>query len=271
MNIFKKIVAWIVIILAIAGILISVAGLVGSWVVNSTITQVTLNLLTASQNAVMNVNNSVIRIDERLDVTQERINRIDERVINIGDELTESSIIVTVISNQFGDEISPIIDNIRTTANTVRDTATAIDEVIEAVDNIPLVSVEKINPGDNVFTQIVEDIDAIETAIEETRSDLQTRREDTIEEIVGNVTGRTNEVRSRVTTAQDRLGEAENRLATANSNLDALKVRLPRTFLLITILISLMFIFMGIAFLSLIFHAYSYIRNPEQTFRELVA
>jgi hypothetical protein len=271
MQTFKKIVAWIVVILAVIGIVVMIAGMAGSWVINNRLTTVTLNLLTAGQNAVTAVSNSVDRVDARLDVTHERIDSVDDRVINAGEELKETSLVVTLIDNLIGDEIRPILQSISDTANTIRDTAAAIDGVIQAVEDVPFVSLERIDPGDNIFTQIADDITAIETAIDETQAEVQANREGRIEDVVGAVTDKTDEWRGRVNNAQSTLAEANNSLDETYANLDELKISLPRTFLMITIFVNLLFLFVIIAFVSLMFHAISYIRNPEQSLGELLA
>jgi chromosome segregation ATPase len=270
MKTFKRIVAWIVVIIAIVGILVALGGLAGSWVVNNRVTTVTLSLLTAGQNAITATSNGVNRIDQRLDVTHERINKFDDRVMAAGDELTETSLVVTLIDNLIGDEIRPIVAAVSDTANTIRETATAIDEVIQAVDNIPFVSLERIDAGANIFTQIADDISAIETAIDETQAEVQAKREGKIEDVVDTVTGKTDEWRTSVNNAQGRLAEADSRLDNSTANLDDLKISLPRTFLMITLAVNLLFIIMGIAFLSLMFHAISYIKDSDQTLSELL-
>lgn len=271
MKTFKKVVAWIVVVVAVAGILLAVGGVVGSWVINNQVTAATIGLLNAGQNAVTAVNDGVNRLDARLDLTQERINKVDDRVINAGSELQETSLVVTLVDNLIGDEIRPIIESISDTVNTIRDTATALDEVIQAVDKVPFVSLDKIMPGDNIFTQIADEITAIETSIDETRAEVQAKREGKIEEVVDTVTGRTDQWRGRVSTAQGKLAEADSRLDTTMDNLDGLKISLPRTFLMITLVANLLFIMMGIAFASLMLHGISYIRNSDQTFKELIA
>jgi hypothetical protein len=270
MRTFKRIVAWIVVIIAIIGILVAVVGLAGSWVVNNRVTTVTLNLLTAGQNAVTATSDGVNRIDQRLDVTHERINTVDDRVITAGEELTETSLVVTLIDNLIGDEIRPIIEAVSDTVDTIRDTATAIDEVIQAVENIPFVSLEKIDPGANIFTQIADDITAIETAIDEAQADVQAKREGKIEDVVDSVTSRTDEWRTSVNDVQGGLAEVDSRLDASMANLDELKISLPRTFLMITLGLNLVFIIISIAFLSLLFHAVSYLRDSDQSLKELL-
>jgi CHASE3 domain sensor protein len=204
-------------------------------------------------------------------VTQERINTIDNRVMNAGEELKETSLVVELVDRLIGDELRPILQSISDTVNTIRDTAVAIDNVIQAVDDIPLVSLDKIAPGENVFTQIADDITAIEEEIDATQAEVQAKREGQIEEVVNTVTTKTNEWRTSVGNVQSGLQEMDGRLENTYNNLDQLKITLPRTYIMITLLVNLLLIILGIAFASLMFHAISYIRRPEQTLRELLA
>jgi hypothetical protein len=270
MKTSKKIVAWVAAIVSIIGMVIAVAGIFGSWVLYSNVTNVTLSLLTAGDNVVMAASNGVNRLDERLDVSQQRIDTVDDKVISLGEELEDTSLLGTAIANTIGDDLIPILEAVGDTAAMIRDTATAVDDAIQAINDIPFVSLDGIFAEANIFAEIADSITAIETSIEETQKEVQERREDRIEDMVDRVTGKTDEWRGKVTGVQNKLGEADAALADSSDNLAALKISLPRTFMLITIAVNLLFLLIGIAFLSLFFHGFSYIRNPEQSLNELL-
>jgi len=270
MKTFKKIVAWIAAIVSVIGVVVVVVGIFGSWVVYSNVSAATLSLLTAGENIVMSASDGVNRIDDRLDVSQQRIDNVDAKVISLGDELTDTSLLGTAIANTIGDDLKPIIEAVADTAATVRGTAVAIDEAIQAINAIPFVSLDGIFPDTNVFVEIADGITAIETSIEETRVDVQERREEKVEDVVATVTGKTDEWRGKVTGVQDVLGDADARLGESSANLAELKVSLPRTFMMITLGLNLVLLLVGIAFLSLFFHGFSYIKNSEQSMKELL-
>jgi hypothetical protein len=270
MKTFKKIVAWIAAIVSVIGVLVVVAGLFGSWVLYSQVTTVTLNLLTAGENIVMTTSDGVNRIDDRLDVSQQRIDSVDAKVIALGAELAETSLLVTAIDKTIGDELYPILEAIGDTAATIRETATSMDKAIQAINDIPFVSLDGIFPDTNLFVEIAESIPAIETSIDETRVEVQERREDQAEGLVDMVTGKTDEWRGQVTGVQNTLGEADSRLAQSSANLAELKISLPRTFMMITLALNLVLLLIGIAFVSLLFHGISYIKNSEQSLKELL-
>jgi hypothetical protein len=270
MKTFKKVVAWIAAIVSIIGVLVVVAGLFGSWVVYSQVTAVTLNLLTAGENIVMTTSNGVNRIDERLDVSQQRIDTVDEKVIALGAELADTSLLVAAIDKTIGDELYPILEAVGDTAVTIRETSASINNAIQAINDIPFISLDGIFPDTNIFADIADGITAIETSIDETRVEVQERREERAEGLVDIVTAKTDEWRGQVTGVQNTLGEADARLAESSANLAELKISLPRTFMMITLALNLVLLMIGIAFVSLFFHGISYIKNSEQSMKELL-
>ena len=67
MRTFRIIVAWILTILAVVGVIVVLAGLVGSWIVRNRVTDVTVELLTVGETAVTMTSDGVNRVDDRLD------------------------------------------------------------------------------------------------------------------------------------------------------------------------------------------------------------
>ena len=270
MKIFKKIVAWTAVIVSVIGVLVVIAGLFGSWVVNSKATTLTLSLLTAGENVVMATSNGLNRLDGRLDVSQQRIDSVDQKVISLGNELADTSLLGTAIAKTIGDELIPILESIGDSAAMIRDTATAIDDAFHAVDEIPFITMKRIVPGSNIFTDIADSITDLETSIADTQNEVQERREERAEGLVSTVTGKTDEWRGKVTDVQNRLGEADGSLAESSANLAELKISLPRMFIMITLAIDLVLLVIGIAFVSLFLHGLSYIKNSDQSMKELL-
>jgi hypothetical protein len=270
MKAFKKIVAWAAAIVSVIGVLVVVAGLVGSWVLYSQLTATTVKLLTAGENIVLATSEGVNRIDARLDVSQQRINTVDEKVIALGQELADTSLLVTAIDKTIGDELYPILESVSDTAVTIRETAASIDNAIQAINDIPFVSLEGIFPDTRIFAAIADSITAIETTVAETRMEVQARREDRAGALVDIVIGKSDELRGLVTGAQSTLGDADARLAESSANLAELKISLPRTFMMITLALNLVLLLVAIAFVSLFFHGLSYIKNTEQSLKELL-
>lgn len=270
MRTFKRIVAWTVVIIAILGMLAMVGGLIGSWIVNNRVTAITLDLLSAGEYALTATKDGLNQVDQRLDVSHERINKVDEVVITAGTELKETSLLGELIAKTIGDELFPIIEGVGDTAAFIRETATAIDNALQAIDAIPFISFKSISPGSNIFTEIADAITEIETSIDETLVEIQNWREEEIGEAVDSITSETNEWREQVTEVQTILAEADRELEASVANVNKLKISLPRTFIMVTLGVNVLLLIIGIAFLSLLFHAVAYLRDSDQSLKQLL-
>ena len=268
METFKRILAVIVLILAVVGVLAMLAGVGGSWVVRNKVTAVTLNLLTVGETAVAATSGSLNRIDDQLDVSQARLDTLEINVAEAGEGLKETSVVMAVISNTIGTELAPALSQAEETAVTVRDTTLALDEAITAVNELPFINLDGFVP--TLIGDVADGIIALEERVEELRQEVQDRRENRVNEGVDFVTGYTTDLSSRIGSLQTKINEADDRLGAASADLTALKISLPRTFTLITLAVNFAFLFMALAFASLSIHAWTFIKNPKQKLSDII-
>lgn len=102
------------------------------------------------------------------------------------------------------------------------------------------------------------------------RAELVDRREGRIEGGVDVITGYTSGITIGIQEVQNNLQAFDDELAVLSADLGALKISLPRTYTLITLGVNLILLLIGIAFISLILHSLSFIKNPEQTLGDLM-
>lgn len=267
MKTVKLVGAWILMVLAVVGVIVVLAGFVGSWVVRNKVTTVTVNLLTVGETAVSSASDSVNRVDDRLDESVANVNEVETAVLDAGDVLKDNSVIGHVISQTIGAELAPVLNTARDTIVTVAELTFALNDAIDAANEIPFVSLDGTVPTliQDASTGIVE----LNDEVTELKTELVERREGRIEGGVDVVTGLTTEISTGIQEIQGNLQAFDTELATISDELAALKVSLPRTFTMITIAVNLILLLIGIAFVSLIFHGISFIKNPDQTLSDL--
>ena len=267
MRTFKRVVAWIVVVLSVLGLLVALAGIVGSWVVRNRVTTITVNLLTVGETAVAAANGAVHRIDDRLDVSQDRIDTLETNINNAGTDLQETSLVGQVIANQISDELALSINEARATAVSIADFIFTLNDAIEAANDIPFVNL------DSMATQLIADaadgLVALDESMTEFRSGVQERREERISNSVSFFTGITTDMSSNIEQTQASLNEISHELDETAERLAERKVSLPRTFTIITVLVNLVLLLVALAFGSLLLHAWRFTQNPDQGVREL--
>lgn len=269
MKTFKRVVAWIVVVLSVLGILVMLGGLVGSWVVRNKVTEVTVNLLTVAETAVAAADGAVNRIDDRLDVSQDRIHTLETNITNVGEDLEENSLVGEAISSNISDELALSVTEARATAVTIVDTVFALNKAIETVNELPFINL------DGFVAELVRDaadgLVELDTTVTTFRTNVQNRREERINESVDFFTGLTTEMSTGVAEIQSGLNEISQGFNDTSARLAERKVSLPRTFTMITIAVNLLLLLMGLAFVSLLLHAWSFTKNPDQSWHDLTS
>jgi len=267
MRTFKLIVAWILTILAVIGVVAVLAGFVGSWIVRNKVTDVTVELLTVGETAVAATSEGVTRVDDRLGESANKVADVESAIYDAGEILKDNSVIGHVISQTIGAELAPALNTARDTVTTIAQLTFALNDAIDAANEIPFVNLDGTVP--TLIQDASEGIIQLNDDVTELKTDLVQRREGKIEGGVDKVAGLTTGIAIGIQEVQGNLQTFNTELATISDELAALKISLPRTFTMITIAVNLILLLIGIAFVSLIFHGISFIKNPDQTFNDL--
>ena len=268
MRTFKLVLAWILTVLAVVGVIAVLAGLVGSWMVRNRVTDVTLELLTAGETIVAATSDSVNQVDGKLGGSADLVMDVEGAVLDAGDILKDNSIIGTLISQTIGEELAPAINSAKETAVTVAGFTFALNDAIEAANSIPFVNLD--GPAVNLIQGASEGIIQVNNDVTEMKTELVDRREGRIEGGVDIITGYTSSITIALQEIQSQLQAFDAELATITVDLGALKISLPRTFTMITIGVNLVLLLIGVAFVSLFLHSLSFVKNPDQTFNDMI-
>lgn len=267
MKTVKLIGAWILMILAVVGVVAVLAGLVGSWIVRNEVTHVTLNLLTVGETAVAATSDSVNQVESRLGESADKVMAVEEGVVSAGEVLEDNSIIIALINETVGDELAPALTSAKETAVTVANLTFALSDAVDAANGVPFVNLD--GPAVNFIQGAADGIVIVHDDMTAMKKELVDRREGRIEGGVDVITGYTSGIILGIQEVQSSLQAFDDELAVLSADLGALKISLPRTYTLITIGVNLILLLIGIAFISLVLHSLSFIKNPEQTFGEL--
>lgn len=268
MKTVKLIIAWILMILAVVGVVAVLAGLVGSWIVRNEVTDVTLNLLTVGETAVTATRDSVNKVEDRLEQSAARVMTVEDKVVGAGDVLKDNSILIALINETVGEELSPALTTAKETAVTIATLTFALSDAVAAANNVPFINLD--GPAVTLIQDAAAGIVEVHDDMTAMRTALIERREGRIEGGVDVITDYTSSITSGIQKVQQNLQAFDAELSTLSADLGALKISLPRIYTLITIGVDLILLLIGIAFISLILHSLSFIRNPEQTLGSLL-
>lgn len=233
MKTVKLIVAWILMVLAVVGVIAVLAGFVGSWMVRNRVTTVTVNLLTVGETAVAATSDSVNQVENRLGESADKVIAVEEGIVGAGEMLKDNSIIIALINETIGDELAPALTSAKETAVTVANLTFALSDAVDAANNVPFVNLD--GPAVNLIQGAADGIVEVHDDMTAMKKELVDRREGRIEGGVDVITGYTSGITIGIQEVQSSLQAFDDELVALSADLGALKISLPRTFTLITI------------------------------------
>ena len=137
MSTFKRILAWILIVVSVLGILVCSLGIAGSWMINDSLTREVLGLVSRAQTALSRVEDSLIVADAALKKASSAIVTIQEASSKLGDRIEKNSPALDRISQILQDELGPAVNKIRDAFVKIEERVQAVNNAIQALNALP--------------------------------------------------------------------------------------------------------------------------------------
>jgi chromosome segregation ATPase len=137
MSTFKRILAWILIVVSVLGILVCSLGIAGSWMINDSLTQEVLGLISRAETALSRVEDSLTVADAALKNASSAIATIQEASSKLGDRIEKNSPVLGRISQILQDELGPAVNKIRDAFVKIEERVQAVNNAIQALNALP--------------------------------------------------------------------------------------------------------------------------------------
>ena len=145
MNTFKRILAWLLIVISILGILVCSLGIAGSWLINDRLTQAILNLLSRSETALSRVEDSLTLADAQLKDASAAVDTVREATADIGDRIEKNSPVLDRIAQILKEELGPAVNKFRDTFLKIEERVLAVNNTIEMLNALPGIQLPSLN------------------------------------------------------------------------------------------------------------------------------
>jgi hypothetical protein len=137
MSTFKRILAWIVIVISVLGILVCSLGIVGGWMINNSLTQGVLGLVSRAETALSRAENALTLADAQLKDASAAVATVQEVVANLGDRIEKNSPVLDRLSQILQDRLGPTVNKIRDAFVQIEERVQAVNNAIEALNALP--------------------------------------------------------------------------------------------------------------------------------------
>jgi len=235
-KVLKRIAGVLGVVFGAIGILLSVAAIIGAWVINTPVTEAGLHILVTVEES-LNVAN------EGLDIAQETL--VEARNI-LAD--TREAFPTEELAGRVGD-IRGIIDAAQATADTA-------GSFVEAANSIPF-----LRGSEEEEQKAVTTLSEASATLTEISNSLGTVEQELLDRADGR-SGLIAEIETRVANIQVLVQEVDQSVTEATAAVVQLQQDLPGLIDTISIIFTLFFFWLGVAQLSLLLHAWQWLRWP---------
>lgn len=236
MDVVKKVLAGLAMILAVIGLVICAAGVIGAWALNAPAKQMTAGALTAVEaysalgsEAAQTVGGSVGEIRSVVDQVNQALAGAP------GDDQTQS---LASVKARLNESVAPRLARAIETARTVEQTALSINQTLESVNRLPGINVPTFSDELQIAGARLRDV---ATAVEGIRATLAESNLDQ-----ARLQAATQEAAARLGAAEASLGVAQTQLKALSAASADVKARVPGWFDSLSLIASLLFILFGL-------------------------
>lgn len=259
MDIVKRILAVIAIVISLVFLIVCIGGIVFSWSINTPLTETTTRVLTGFERVLQAADNGLERVDTRLSEAQTNVQTFEDRIQEAGETLSETSIVYQVLDRTVGDELFPKIETAGETVRSVADSVVAFNETLEAINEIPRVEVPTLTED---LQRASDRMAEIQSDVEETRAELRSIREEAVSKPVNAITERTQRISTGLENVQAITSEAQFNIEQNQESISEVRESVPGFFDLISAILTFIFLWLGLGQVGLIVLSWGVFRSP---------
>ncbi len=258
LDIIKRILVGVVMVLAVLGLLVNVSELVGIWAAygpaRSGVTDVSNTVTQALQVA----NKGLTRVNGYVQTARQTLTQVNDQAMQLGDRVQTNSPLVTALSQRVDTKLAPILEQAQTTAATIHDAVLKVNSALLAINRFPGVTVPTLS---NQLGTVSDRAQEAESAVQDLRVTLAnikagavTKAETAVMQITSRIDAPLARIQSLVNTYQAKAVQAQDRVSSTTNTI--------LTLLLVTaVSLTLLLIIVAVALLLLIYVCWQFIRR----------
>lgn len=236
----RKVWYGIVIALCALMILISAAGILGSWVVGQALSDVTVQLLITGEQAAGKVEDLAVILERNLADIQDLATLVSETTAQIGENVTDKGVVLTLLPE---DRERQLVEKVQTVVDTltgIRGAVASAIEIYRAVDGIPFVNLPK--PATDTVDKLAATVNELQAGVNDLAQAIRDFRAN-VAGAIDRITTLSDRISSRIEEATQRLQELQALMATLQQRFAELQKSVPVFFTILSLLFSLFFVF----------------------------
>ena len=258
MKTINRLLTYLIIVSCVTGVLISLACVIGVWVLNNTAQGVVGATLEATETGLQSADNALERVQNILESAGAGAQRVESAASELGDKITQGAPAVTVIETVLGEELGPKINTARETMIAVRDSVTAFNSTLAAANRLPGIQIPTLN---NELQATSDRLADLSNQVSEMRTQIAQAKAGDEAAITEPVSERTQRIANALDVTQANLQAFRSRLATVLQAVQSTQNSITFWLDLLSFVFSIFLVWVGATQVYIILQARKYLQT----------
>ena len=246
MHILKKIGHLLLVVIAVLVIVVSAAGIYGTWWLHNTVTDVTLRVFSAINTGVAVVDNGVGLAGGLVQDGRTEVQQAEQTITTVGANLQENSPVLTALNNRLQTRLAPAVSRIQTTLAPVRGALQTISTVVGILNSVPFIqenapAVDRVDTALSRVDLLAADVRQLDDTL---RASVVEGKNQLTQEAVTTLTTLTTRIDTGLSEVQTTIEGVQSDIAALQVRIDARQARLLRIYNLTAIALTLLMLWL---------------------------
>jgi peptidoglycan hydrolase CwlO-like protein len=266
---FRRITGYALILASVAGLIFSLAGIIGIWGVQRNLTESLTETVDLLDLTLETTTQGLTVVDESLTKASTDVRALSATLQTTGKAIKDTNPIVVEVSELVADELPDAIFKTQTALTSAQASARLIERTLTIISNLPLLPIEAYNPPvplDVALGEVVTSLEPLPDTLSSMESTLSTSQGNLIMiEAEFNIMARhINEINGSLTGARAVITQYQGVVSSLQEQINNLQTNLPTWMNMATWFITIGLVWLGLTQLGLLAQGLEMVARPEE-------
>jgi hypothetical protein len=258
LDIIKRILVGVVMVLAVLGLIVNVSELVGVWAAYGPARNSVITVSNTLTQALQVADKGLTRANGYVQTGRQTLTQVNTLATQLGDRAQTNSPLITALSQRVDTKLAPVLNQAQTTAASIHDATLKVNGALVALNRFPGVTVptlsDQLSAVSDRAQEAVSAMQDLRVTLANIKAGTVTKAETAVMQVTARIDAPLARIQSLVNTYQARVVQAQDRVSSTTNTI--------LTWLLVTVVsLTLLFIIVAVALLLLIYVCWQYIRH----------
>jgi len=142
MRTLRRVFAVIVMVVSILVLLLSLTGIVGTWIVRGKLSTALVGIVTNAETMATSAKQGLDQLDATLTQAGDQVAALEQGVQTLGTNVEENKPVLTALSDALKSTLGPLLDKARELMTSLSEAVAAVNNAIETINAIPFLSAD---------------------------------------------------------------------------------------------------------------------------------